>query len=408
MKEGRTEEQLAILYVTHPVPSRRTSSASPYLGSRLAHLRKQGVKADVLSLNRVKKGPWHARRVLKFAISLLFPLIHFERYAFQGETYTIYKVLYGPISRVWLPLIVRVLVRLKGYALLHYHFLWCTRELAYLKQRLRLPVVITVHGSDLHASAAGDPVARKVFGKAIAQADRVIYVSRALHTMAEQIGLATDRDLVIPNGYEPDWFKPMPAPSEECVVGFVGHPRAVKRAEAVPQIFAQIKAAIPEAILWMIGPPDCAGNVTDAIRRSIKELEIGDAVHSFGALPPAEVGKQMARMRVLLLPSRAEGFPCVAIEARACGVPVVGSSNGGIPEAVADAGVIVPDGDRFETRFAEAAIQVLRHPPSPNAIAAKTRDYGWDRIVAREMELYREVLSHAKHGDGHGSASTGS
>jgi len=79
----------------------------------------------------------------------------------------------------------------------------------------------------------------------------------------------------------------------------------------------------------------------------------------------------MNAMDVMILPSRNEGFGAVIIEAQACGVPVVGSSNGGIPEAIGDGGIVVEEGENFEKRFAEAVINFLENPIDSNYIREK-------------------------------------
>jgi len=68
---------------------------------------------------------------------------------------------------------------------------------------------------------------------------------------------------------------------------------------------------------------------------------VGLDVHFTGMLPQAEVAKWMNAMDVMILPSRNEGFGMVIVEAQGCGTSVVGSSNGGIPEAIGNGGIVV-------------------------------------------------------------------
>ncbi|MFY9405673.1 MAG: glycosyltransferase, partial [Candidatus Methanoculleus thermohydrogenotrophicum] len=76
----------------------------------------------------------------------------------------------------------------------------------------------------------------------------------------------------------------------------------------------------------------------------------------------------------------------------ACGVPVVGSDAGGIPEAVGEGGLIVEEGDEFEERFAEAVCTVLHNPPSPEKLRKRAQEYDWEKTVQKEVEVYRGLL----------------
>ena len=61
----------------------------------------------------------------------------------------------------------------------------------------------------------------------------------------------------------------------------------------------------------------------------------------------------------MILPSRNEGLGCVLLEAQACGIPVIGSGNGGIPEAILDKDCIVEDDEQFEEKFAQKIGEIL-------------------------------------------------
>ncbi|HAA85220.1 MAG TPA: glycosyltransferase family 4 protein, partial [Kosmotogaceae bacterium] len=112
-----------------------------------------------------------------------------------------------------------------------------------------------------------------------------------------------------------------------------------------------------------------------------------------GRVSPDEVPKYMNALDVLVLPSRSEGFGCVAVEAQACGVPVVGSDRGGVPEAIGDGGIVVADGESFEDRFAEAVAEILHNPLDPYKLRARAVEFDWSVTVRKEIEVYRDVLS---------------
>ena len=105
-----------------------------------------------------------------------------------------------------------------------------------------------------------------------------------------------------------------------------------------------------------------------------------------------EVPYYMNAMDVMILPSRNEGFGAVIIEAQACGVPVVGSSNGGIPEAIGDGGIVIEEGEDFEKRFAEAVVEMLKNPIEREYLRERALGFSWENIVKREVAVYEEVL----------------
>jgi len=111
-----------------------------------------------------------------------------------------------------------------------------------------------------------------------------------------------------------------------------------------------------------------------------------------GRVSQDKVPYYMSAMDVMILPSRNEGFPTVVNEAQACGIPVVGSSNGGIPEEIGDGGIVVEEGENFEKGFAEAVINLLENPIDSNCIREKALEYSWENIVKKEVKVYEEVL----------------
>jgi len=97
-------------------------------------------------------------------------------------------------------------------------------------------------------------------------------------------------------------------------------------------------------------------------------------------------------MDVMILPSRNEGFPTVVNEAQACGTCVVGSSNGGIPEAIGFPEYVVQEGENFEERFAKKVVEVLVHGYDANKLIEKSKGFTWKDIVAQEIEVYRNCF----------------
>ena len=117
-------------------------------------------------------------------------------------------------------------------------------------------------------------------------------------------------------------------------------------------------------------------------------------------VPHAEVPAYLAAMHVLVLPSRTlpkwkEQFGHVLIEAMACGVPVIGSDSGAIPEVIADAGLIFPEGDVAALRAAIVRLRddaALRAEFSAKGRARVLAHYTHQRIAEQTVAIYRELL----------------
>ena len=75
-----------------------------------------------------------------------------------------------------------------------------------------------------------------------------------------------------------------------------------------------------------------------------------------------------------------------------CRVPVVGSSNGGIPEAIGDGGIAVEEGENFEKRFAEGVVELLKNPMERECLRKRALGFSWKNIVKQELKVYKEVL----------------
>ncbi len=169
------------------------------------------------------------------------------------------------------------------------------------------------------------------------------------------------------------------------VVGYVGNLKYVKRADKFSEIFENI-ALKQEVEFLVVGD----GELREYVEKECQKRNLN--VKFVGRVSQDKVSYYMNAMDVMILPSRNEGFGAVVIEAQACGVPVVGSSNGGIPEAIGDGGIAVEEGENFEKRFAEAVINLLENPIDSNCIREKALEYSWENIVKKEVKVYEEVV----------------
>ncbi|KHC90366.1 group 1 glycosyl transferase [Thermotoga sp. Mc24] len=288
---------------------------------------------------------------------------------------------------------IKSLLEISKFDLIHAHGMYSipAGEIAYLlAKEYNKPFVITLHGSDVNLLM---PKRKERYIEILENASRCIFVSRALLEKAKSFGYSGQNAVVIPNGYDPDVFKPMDknAVRKELgiykenthYVGFVGNLIPIKRADKLPEIFGKIAKELPNTRFLIVGD----GVLKDKILKEMKGL---DVVFT-GRVVQTKVAKYMNAMDVMVLPSRNEGWPCVVLEAQACGTCVIGSSNGGIPEAIGFEEYVVEEGENFEDRFARKMVDVLKSGYDRNKLIERAKRFTWEEIVKREIKIYNQV-----------------
>jgi glycosyltransferase involved in cell wall biosynthesis len=180
------------------------------------------------------------------------------------------------------------------------------------------------------------PSRRKRILAACTQAKGIICVAQVLADRLAAAGVPQAKLHVIPNGVSP--LTPSLSPEgrgRRASILYVGNLVPVKGPDILLQAFASLTTQQPchtTTTLTLIG----AGPMRSKLERLARTLGIGDQVRFLGRRPPEEVADWMNRADVLCLPSRSEGMPNVVLEARACGLPVVASPAGAIPELPLD------------------------------------------------------------------------
>ena len=268
-----------------------------------------------------------------------------------------------------------------------------------LKQKYGIPYVIKAHGSDIHTFPLKCKQNLDLTLEALENANKVIFVSRKLLEVAKSFGYRTDNYEIIPNGIDPAIFMPMNKQAIKAnlefskkVVGFVGRLIPVKRVDKFASIFSWIQKSCLDVQFLVVG----SGFLRKKLEKTLK-LQGIDAVFT-GQVPHDKVPFYMNAMDVMILPSRNEGWPCVVLEAHACGVPVVGSSNGGIPEAVGNTDFIVEEDEHFENRFAEIVCEVLDDENiDTSKLIDRANKFTWQNIVDLEVAIYNEIELNRKN-----------
>ncbi|MEO8070107.1 MAG: N-acetyl-alpha-D-glucosaminyl L-malate synthase BshA [Acidobacteriota bacterium] len=291
--------------------------------------------------------------------------------------------------------------------IIHAHYAVPHATAAYLAQRIldadadKAPrTVTTLHGTDI-TLVGSDPSYADVVAFSIAESDGITAVSDSLRgdTLT---ALGVKRDIrVIPNFLDCSAYARRPdadlrtrlcsLDTCDAVIVHVSNFRPVKRVSAVLDVFRLIRGRLRARLVMVGDGPDRA-----TLERQVHELGLSDVVEFVGE--QLDLVPWLSAADLFLLPSSQESFGLAALEAMSCGVPVVASRVGGLPEVITD-GVtgFLCDPEDLEG-MARRGIEVLtswsmRARIGAAAAADVRRRFSTDIIVPQYEAFYEEVLA---------------
>jgi N-acetyl-alpha-D-glucosaminyl L-malate synthase BshA len=263
----------------------------------------------------------------------------------------------------------------------------------------KLRIVTTLHGTDITLLGL-HPSFHEITRFSILQSNGLSAVSDFLRdATVRDFSVPEHRIEVIPNFIDTDVWRPEPeshrrsvlAPRGEKIVMHVSNFRAVKQVQSVVEIFAKISEATPVRLVLIGDGPERPR----ALQRA-DDLGLADQVLFLGKHVAVE--ELLCCANLFLLPSISESFGLAALEAMSCGVPVVASTAGGIPELVQDdvSGYLFPS-DAID-EMAEAGIRILTDEDLERRLALGGRETAITRfdkeiIVPQYESLYKRVMS---------------
>ncbi|PIV06434.1 MAG: glycosyltransferase family 1 protein [Syntrophobacterales bacterium CG_4_8_14_3_um_filter_58_8] len=222
---------------------------------------------------------------------------------------------------------------------------------------------------------------------------KIITVSEcSKRDIGREFRIPAERFRVVPNGINLDCFYPMNgvrrADDQILVTNSADTPLKGLRylLEAVAEIRRERKIR-----LVVIGKPKTDG----VIEHLIAELSLGDAVRFTGRITHEAFARHYAEATMAVIPSLYEGFGMPAGEAMACGVPVISTTGGALPEVVGDAGILVPPANKSALK--EAILALLNDPErrrrlSEAGLARVNNSLTWRHAALKTVEVYREAI----------------
>jgi len=248
----------------------------------------------------------------------------------------------------------------------------------------------------------------------VARVDRIVVSTLAEQTQLRFLYKADDRKLeIIPPGVDLEHFYPISSDEAKLFVGlkpddrmvlFVGRIERLKGVETLIRAMSHLKlssAHRPVHLAIIGGEPDASPDDLSTEMRRLRqlcdELDVDQSVVFLGKRRQDTLQYYYSAAEVVVLPSHYESFGMVALEAMACGTPVIASDVGGLGFLVQDGatGFTVPDGDAslLEGRLSLLLSDAQLRKKMGAAATIYARDFSWDRIAAQIHSVYRELTS---------------
>ncbi len=270
----------------------------------------------------------------------------------------------------------------------------------------RLPLISVGHGKEFGVTIAWE---RFLTRRAFARAHTVVCVSHYTQKRMQEMGINPPRQKVIPNGADPDTFRPLPGGR---VIEFrrrlglpfatllltVGNVTERKGQDIVIHTLPALLKTFPEIHYLMVGLP----TEREALYSLARTLGVAERVHFLGVAPLPTLVEAYNACDIHVMTSRHsrdgdfEGYGIAAVEAALCGKPSVVSSGCGLEEAVVpnQTGLVAPREDVPAT--AAALTQLLGNRPELQRLGTNARTYALaNQTWSRRAAAYEEVLQAA-------------
>lgn len=291
--------------------------------------------------------------------------------------------------------------------LLHANY-WLSAVAAHdLKHRLDLPLVATFHTLARVKAESGDaePLAREAAEARVIGCCDAICVSNPVEgdELVRLYDAPRERLELVPSGVDHAFFSPGDRAGARAALGlddrptmlFVGRIQPLKGLTVAVESLARL--ADKRTRLVVVGGPSGADGPAELrrVQERIRALGVAERVQFVDPQPHHMLSSWYRAADVVVVPSRSESFGLVALEAAACGVPVVASAVGGLRTLVVPGvtGMLVESRD--PESFAAAIASVLTDPVRAAAMGAaaaeESRRYSWSTTAARLRRLYADL-----------------
>jgi glycosyltransferase involved in cell wall biosynthesis len=269
----------------------------------------------------------------------------------------------------------------------------------FLKKIHGIPYINTIHGEEVHLSKRYHLLFALRW--LVNNSSKTITNSTATRKFCLEAGLDGDKIEVIPFGVDTDFFRPLEVYKDKNIFQIlsVGYLIERKGFEYLIRAMPQVLEEHANARLKIVG----SGPLESELKELIYELELGDEVEIVKNISDDELLMVYNSADLFVLPSivdsqgNTEGLGVVLLEAMACGLPVMGSNVGGIPDIIRDGETGILFTEKDSSMIAEKINLALENKPQMEKIATNginevKMKFSWDTIAKEYLDFYKGVL----------------
>lgn len=270
-----------------------------------------------------------------------------------------------------------------------------------LLRRSRIRFLVSLYGTEVFEFTGKSAFHRLIMKFVATKATRVLSTSRAMAIEFNRYFPELDKPTITPFGVDIDVFSPYPAaPTTILTIGMLKKMEHKYGVDLLLKAFASLKASFPSTELRLI----IAGGGTrlHEYKTMSDKMGLNNYVEFLDWIPNSSASRFLNQCDIVVVPSRCqESFGVSAVEAMACGIPVVASNSGGLTEVIRDR----VGGLLFETNNAKDLEQKLaelvlnpeqRKSLGENARAIVLDNYNWEKNVDAMVGIYNESLTQPK------------
>lgn len=274
-----------------------------------------------------------------------------------------------------------------------------------VKKKYQLPLICSLRGSDINLYPFRDKLTMRLTKKVISEADQLISVSNALKKVAYTIATPKREIQIIYNGCDMESFVPnknqglqmrrlLRISIDDKVLVFIGSLSKNKGVFDLIASFEELFSIYDNIHLLMVGD----GPEHTHLSRLISSKGMKGRVHMIGKQSPNEVPKYLSASDYFVIPTYFEGLPNAILEAMSCGLPVIGTNVGGIPEVVENGrnGILINKCDKDALTRAIKCLyedEDLAKQMGSNGRKVIETSFSWQRNSEQLIGIYRELIN---------------